>query len=98
MSRFSFILGLGKKIPKKIAKKFKKLKNLFPALYLAKTGCDKPRKRKKKFSPELCSYPTRARKFKQKIGKIIKKLKNFFPALFLAKMGGDRLTKRKKIF
>ena len=27
-----------KKIPKKIAKKFKKLKNLLPALFLAKTG------------------------------------------------------------
>ena len=38
---------------KKIAKKFKKLKNPFPALFLAKTGLDRPRKRKKKkkFSP-----------------------------------------------
>ena len=33
---------------KKIAKIFKKLKNLFPALFLAKTGLDRPRKRKKK--------------------------------------------------
>ena len=33
-----FILDSGKKIPKKIAKKFKKLKNLFPVLLLAKTG------------------------------------------------------------
>ena len=38
LPRFSFIIGLGKKIPKKIAKKFKKLKNLFPALFLAITG------------------------------------------------------------
>ena len=37
-SRIPFILDPGKKIPKKIAKKFKKLKNLFPALFLAKTG------------------------------------------------------------
>ena len=34
----TFTLDLGKKIQKKIAKKFKKLKNLFPALFLAKTG------------------------------------------------------------
>ena len=33
-----FILDPGKKIPKKIAKKFKKLKNLFQAIFLAKTG------------------------------------------------------------
>ena len=33
---------------KKIGKKFKKLKNLFPVLFLAKTGCDRLRKRKKK--------------------------------------------------
>ena len=36
-SRISFILHPGKKIAKKIAKKFKKLKNLLPALFLAKT-------------------------------------------------------------
>ena len=30
-------LDSGKKIPKKIAKKMKKLKNLFPTLFLAKT-------------------------------------------------------------
>ena len=38
MSPIPFILNPGKKIPKKIAKKFKKLKNFFPALFLAKTG------------------------------------------------------------
>ena len=31
-------LDSGKKIPKKIAKKLKKLENLFPTLFLAKTG------------------------------------------------------------
>ena len=34
-------LSPGKKILKKITKKFKKLQNLIPALFLAKTGCDK---------------------------------------------------------
>ena len=34
----------GKKIPKKIVKKFKKLKNLFQEIFQAKTGRDRPRK------------------------------------------------------
>ena len=42
------MLDTGKKIQKKIAKKFKKLKNLFLALILAKTGIGSPRKKKKK--------------------------------------------------
>ena len=64
-----FILDLGKKIPKKIAKKFKKFKNLFPVLFLAKTGWDRPRKSEKNISPEFCSIPTQARKFQKKIAK-----------------------------
>ena len=36
------------KIPKKIAKKFKNLKNPFLELFLAKTERDRPKKRKKK--------------------------------------------------
>ena len=36
--QIQFILDPGKKIPKKIAKKVKKVKNLFPALFLSKTG------------------------------------------------------------
>ena len=38
LSRIPFLPEAGKKIKKKIAKKFKKLKNLFPALLFAKTG------------------------------------------------------------
>ena len=37
-SRIPFIHEPGKKILKKIAKKFKKLKNIFPVLCFAKTG------------------------------------------------------------
>ena len=38
-SRIPFILDPGKKIPKKKnSKKIKRLKNLFPALFLASTG------------------------------------------------------------
>ena len=47
-------------------KKVKKLKNLFPTLFLAKTVGDRPRKRKKKFTPEFRSYSTQARKFRKK--------------------------------
>jgi len=36
-SRIPFIFDPGKKIPKKFAEKFKKLKNLSPALFSAKT-------------------------------------------------------------
>ena len=61
--RIPFILDPGKKILKKIEKEIKKLKNLFPALFSAKTGLDRPRKRKKNFSPESRSYSNRARKF-----------------------------------
>ena len=71
----------------KIAKKFKKLKNLFPALFLAKTGCDRPRKREKNFSPEFRSYSAQGRKFRKKKAKKFKKLKNLIPALFPGKTG-----------
>ena len=64
-----------KKNSEKIAKKFKKLKKLFPALFLAKIGLDRPRKREKNFRPEFRSYSTRARKFRKKKSKIFKKLK-----------------------
>ena len=37
-SRMPFILDQAKKIPKKIVRKLKKFKNLFPTLFLAKTG------------------------------------------------------------
>ena len=114
-SGIPFILGPYKKISKKIEKKIKKLKNLFPELFLAKTGVDRPKKREKKtfapisvhtrpgeenseknFSPEFCSYPTRARKFQKKQKKKIKKLKNLIPALFLSNKGRERPRKRKK--
>jgi len=36
--RILFLLDPGRKIPKKIEIKIKKLKNPFPALFLAKTG------------------------------------------------------------
>ena len=66
----------GKKIlKKKLAKKFKKLKNFFPALFLARTGWDWARRGEKNFSPEFHSYSTPERKFQKKISKKIKKIK-----------------------
>ena len=87
LPRFPFILDPGKKNSKKIAKKFKKLKNLFPELFLAKTGLDGPGKREKNFTPKFSSYPTRGRKFQKKKAKKFKKLKKLIPALFLSKTG-----------
>ena len=76
-----------KKNSEKIAKKFKKLKKLFPALFLAKIGLDRPRKREKNFRPEFRSYSTCARKFRKKKLKNSRNKKTPFPALFLAKTG-----------
>ena len=66
---FRFILGLGMKIPRKIAKKLKTLKNLILALFLVKTRLDKPRKREKNIIPKFRSYSTRARKLRKKLQK-----------------------------
>ena len=52
-SRIPFVLDPGKKIPIKMAKQFKKSKNLIPALFLSNKGRERPRKRKKKFCPEF---------------------------------------------
>ena len=87
-SRIPFILVSGKKIPKKIAKNFKKLKNLFPVLFLAKTGLDRPRKRKKKkIQSRIPFIRDTGKKIPKKIAKKFKKFKNLFPALFLAETG-----------
>ena len=66
-------------------KNIKKLKNLFTALFLGKTGFHRPRKIKKNFSLEFRSYSTRAGKIAKKIAKNIIKLKNILLTLFLAK-------------
>ena len=72
--RIPFIVDSGKKIPKKIAKKLKNLKNLFRILFLAKTGWDRPGKREKNFTPECRWNSTQTRKF-QKNSKKIEKIK-----------------------
>ena len=51
-----------------------KLKNLFPELFRAETGVDRPRKREKNFSLEFRSPSARGRKF-HKNSKKIQKIK-----------------------
>ena len=60
----------GQENSEKNSQKSQKLKNLIPALFLAKTGWYKPRQREKNFSPKFLSYSTRARKFQKKYQKI----------------------------
>ena len=79
---------------KKLVKKYKKLKNFFPTLFLARTGWDWARRGEKNFSPEFRSYSTPEKKWAKKF----KKLKNFFPALFLARTGWDWARRGEKNF
>ena len=57
------------KIKKKIAKKFKKLKNIVMASFQAKMGGERLRKREKKIIVPINSYPTKNRKLKKKLQK-----------------------------
>ena len=54
-------------VPKKIVRKFKKIKkNITLALFLAKPGWHRPRKRENFRCPKFSSCPTRARVFQKK--------------------------------
>ena len=86
-SRISFKLDTRKKIPKKIAKKFKKLKTPFwHYLYPKRDEIGRDRE-KKNFSFEFHSCPSQARNSPKKKGKKFKQLKNIIQALFLYKPG-----------
>ena len=64
-----------------MVKKFKKLKKLIPALFLSKTGWERPRKKKKNlFLNSVHTRPTQGNS--EKKPKKYKKLKKPFPALF----------------
>ena len=77
----------------------KKLKNLFLALFLAKTGWDRPRKREKNFTPEFWSYPTRARKCQIKTSKKIQKIKKVNSDIISIQNGlGEAKKEKKKIY
>ena len=51
---------------------------------------------KKNYTPEFCSYPTRARKFKIKNRKKIQKIKKVNSDIILSKTGWERARMRKK--
>ena len=73
-----FILDPAKIIPKKIVKKFKKFKNHFPTLFLAKTGWDRPKKRKKNLLP----YSVQTRVGQENSEKNCKKIEKIKKPLF----------------
>ena len=57
------------RIPKKIAKKFKKLQNTIIAYFPANAGQEKPRKSENKNYHSIISYPTPDRELKKKSSK-----------------------------
>ena len=70
-----FRLDPGKKIPKKIVKKLKKLKNHFPTIFLAKMGWDSPKKERKKFYFRIPFKLDSGKKIPKKNSKKIEKIK-----------------------
>ena len=64
-------------------------------LFLYEMVWDRPRKRKKNFSPEFCSYPTRARKF-QKNSKKFKKIRKHNSGIISIQNGLREAKKEKK--
>ncbi|MCF0311846.1 hypothetical protein L0F76_13885, partial [Staphylococcus aureus] len=57
------------RIPKKIAKKFQKLEKIILALFQAKTGQERPKKREKEILVPDRFHPTQTREFRKKIAK-----------------------------
>ena len=69
------------------------------ALFLAKTGWDRPRKREKNYTPEFCSNPTRARKFEIKKSKKIQKIKKVDSDIIsIQNVLGEEKNEKKKNF
>ena len=70
------------------------------ALFLAKTGWDRQRKREKNSTPEFCSNPTRARKFEIKNSKKIQKIKKVNSHIISIQngLGEGKNEKKKNLF
>ena len=79
-------------------KKIKKLKNLFPALFLAKMGGDRPKKRKKKnFVPNsVHTWP--GEENSEKNSKKIKKIEKPLSGIIFSQNGMRLAEKEKKKF
>ena len=96
-TRIPFILDPGKEIPKKIAKKkSKNEKTYFRHYFLPKWDEIGGEREKKNYTPEFCSYPTRARKFEIKNSKKLQKIKKVNFDIILSKTGWERARMRKK--
>ena len=91
-----FMLDQGKRIPKIIAKKLKKLKKPLSDIIFCQNGTRLAEKEKKKINFRIPFMLDRGMKIPKKIAKKFKKLKKLFLTLFLAKTGRDRPRKRKK--
>ena len=91
-------MNRGRYFHKKIAKKFKKLKNHFSALFLAKTGVDRPKSREKKILPRFPFVLGLGKKIPKKIAKRFKKLKKktYFQHYFQPKQDEIRREREKK--
>ena len=76
-----------KKIPKKIVKKIIKLKNLFPELLLAKTGVDRPEKRKKKNFVPIFVHTRPGEENSEKNCKKIQKIKKPLSGIIFSQNG-----------
>ena len=98
MSRIPFILDPGKKIAKRIEKKFKKLKHLFPAILLDKTGRDRRKKTEKKnFVPNSIHHrPGEGNS--EKNSKKIQKIKKVNSGIIPIQNGLKEAEKEKKNF
>ena len=90
----SFLPDAKQKIPKKIEKKLKKLKNTIMASSQAKIGGKDREREKIKINVLFRSCSPRNRKF-QKNSKKFKKLKNTIMASFQAKIDWGRQRKRE---
>ena len=95
--RIPFKPDSGKKIPKTIAKKLKKLKKPLSDNNFSQNGMRQAEKEKKKnFTPEFRSYLTQARKFRKKIAKKLKKLKKPLSDIIFCQNGMRQAEKEKK--
>ena len=85
--RIPFKPDSGKKIPKKISKKFQKLKKPLSDINFCQNGMRSAEIVKKKFYSRIPFIHDPGKKIPKKIAKKLKKLKKLFPTLFLAKTG-----------
>ena len=93
-----YILDPGKKIPKKIVKKLKKLKNHFPTFFFSQTGMRQVEKERKKFYFRIQFKPDSGKKIPKRIAKKLKKLKKTSSDINFSQNGRRQAEIEKKKF